>query len=245
MFHAFDIVTRDEASCLSCEEKRNIIKGLPLCLACATELVNSGLHTTTMLCPKCLFRMHPKKGCVYCKSDNSKILGNIYAPYLYRGVVRNLLLGYKFKGYTNICALFAENMLSCVSDKHFDMVVPIPLHPRRYIERGYNQAELLANPIAGAMHIPLENVLVRLRYTRKQTTLKSAKERKENVNNAFALNERCDVKNKDILLVDDVRTSGATALSCAKVLIEKGAHSVSLLVCAVPQHTLKRYVRRQ
>ena len=114
-------------------------------------------------------------------------------------------------------------------DEMFDAVVPVPLHWRKRWSRGFNQAELLARPIAKRRQIPVLRALRRKRSTEVQATLAVAG-RRRNVQGAFEA--RLNVAGKRILLVDDVMTTGATASACAMALKRAGAKSVSLVTVA-------------
>lgn len=114
----------------------------------------------------------------------------------------------------------------------FDALVPMPLHPARTAERGFNQAELLAVPCAAAWGRPLcARALVRTRPTRPQTEL-DADARRANVARAFAVRRPGEVTGRRLLLVDDVLTTGATAGAAAGALRESGAAAVGVLVLA-------------
>lgn len=108
-----------------------------------------------------------------------------------------------------------------------DFIVPVPLHWQRKIWRGFNQAELLADDVAKAIRKPVFLLLTRTKNTAFQSTL-PASERKQNLENAFVCT--ASVKNKKILLIDDLYTTGSTALSAARELYKHGAASVELLV---------------
>lgn len=111
-------------------------------------------------------------------------------------------------------------------------LVPIPLHPARLAERGFNQAELLARPCAERWQLPLlHGVLVRTRATRPQTDLGEA-ERRTNVAGAFAVAGPGEVAGRHLLLVDDVLTTGATVAAAAGALRRAGAARVGVLVLA-------------
>jgi ComF family protein len=113
-----------------------------------------------------------------------------------------------------------------------DLVVPVPLHPARLAERGFNQAALLARPLAGVLGARLEaRALVRVRDTPPQTPL-DVPARRANVRGAFAVRSPACVRGRVCLLVDDVLTTGATAAACAQALGDAGAEEVSLLVLA-------------
>ena len=113
-----------------------------------------------------------------------------------------------------------------------DFVVPVPLHPQRRRERGYNQAELIAKPLATLLRLPYRpNLLVRTK-PRPDKHLLTLAERWESVRGAFATRPGSQVDNSRVLLVDDVLTSGATLDACAKVLRNAGARSVVGLTIA-------------
>lgn len=110
-----------------------------------------------------------------------------------------------------------------------DLIVPVPLHPKRLRQRGFNQALLLAKAFP---RVPLaREVLARVRHTVPQVELKP-KERRDNVKGAFAVPDPALVKGKNILLLDDVYTTGATVRECAKVLHRAGASRVEVLTVA-------------
>ncbi len=113
-------------------------------------------------------------------------------------------------------------------------IMPVPLHPRRVRERGYNQSLLLAEGIAKSLGAEIDFLsLRRTRYTKPQTELGS-EERSRNVRRAFSVHNRDKVKGKSILLVDDVATTGSTLNECARVLRKAGCREVFCLVLARP-----------
>ncbi|AFL83643.1 putative amidophosphoribosyltransferase [Belliella baltica DSM 15883] len=114
---------------------------------------------------------------------------------------------------------------------NWDMVVPVPLHPQKQRRRGYNQSEQFAQGIAGVLEIPMNLGLIRTQFTETQTK-KSRIERIKNVSEVFSANKSIDLKDKQILLVDDVMTTGATLTSCANVLLAANAKLVDLAVIA-------------
>jgi ComF family protein len=109
--------------------------------------------------------------------------------------------------------------------RRFDMIVPVPLHPARERERGFNQAALLAELFARQIAVPLRLALERIRYTKTQTAYDRA-ERMENLRDAFRLRKNLNVRELHVLLIDDVLTTGSTLSECARVLKEAGAISV-------------------
>jgi ComF family protein len=118
-----------------------------------------------------------------------------------------------------------------LSGRDFDAIVPVPLHQKRLREREFNQAALLAGEVSRAAGLPVRDILVRSRYTGTQTVLDRA-ERRQNLRNAFSLRKNADVTDHNLLLIDDVLTTGSTLDSCAAILLEQGAESVRALTLA-------------
>jgi ComF family protein len=112
-----------------------------------------------------------------------------------------------------------------------DAIVPVPLHPRRLREREFNQAAVLAGHLSAAAGLPVQDSLVRHRYTGTQTAL-DREGRRQNLRNAFSLRKNAVVLDKNLLLVDDVLTTGSTLDACAAVLLEQGAKSIRALTVA-------------
>ncbi|MCF7797104.1 MAG: ComF family protein [Lentisphaeria bacterium] len=131
-----------------------------------------------------------------------------------------------------LCDFWAPNIRECLKKMAYDRVAPIPLHPRKARERGYNQVAKLARWLGVHHQIPMTlDLLTRTRYTSTQTQL-SAHERHSNVSGAFRIN--ATVKGMNILLVDDVLTTGSTANACAAELKASGAKQVHLLTLSTP-----------
>jgi ComF family protein len=142
--------------------------------------------------------------------------------------VAEVIKQFKYEGYFGLARPLGELMLAAMPrwNRPVDLVAPIPLHPARLRDRGFNQSELLARFLARRFSWPVETAaLLRIRRTRPQVGLSTA-ERRANVMGAF-LAEPALVNGKHILLVDDVRTTGATLAAAAGVLLAAGAKSVS------------------
>lgn len=117
------------------------------------------------------------------------------------------------------------------TDQSFDVVVPVPLHWRRRLARGFNQSELLARAVARRYGAPVVNAVRRKRSTSAQAGLTHAK-RRANVAGAFTVVRQRAIESRRVLLVDDVMTTGATAAACAAALRRAGARYVALLTLA-------------
>ena len=119
---------------------------------------------------------------------------------------------------------FAEN----------DLIIPVPLHPKRLKERGYNQSEEFAKGLSQALGIPVDaQTLIRNAYQGSQTNLKRY-QRWENVEHVFTVRNNVRVAQKSILLVDDVLTTGATLEACIHPLLQSGAKQISVACIAAP-----------
>ncbi len=116
-----------------------------------------------------------------------------------------------------------------------DLVVPVPLYRHRFNWRGFNQAEEIARCVSERLGVDYANVLLRTRNTKQQARLKDRKERFENIRGAFVVKKMLRdgfVRDKRVLLVDDVWTSGATMRECGRVLRKAGAGRVGYFVLA-------------
>jgi len=120
-----------------------------------------------------------------------------------------------------------------INRRKFDYITPIPLHPARFYERGYNQSRLLALGISQTLSVPVRpEVLQRVRATRSQTHL-SRPDRWKNVHEAFVVADSGQVEGANIVLVDDVVTTGATLTAAAHALLQSGANTIGLAALAI------------
>jgi ComF family protein len=152
---------------------------------------------------------------------------------VFGGKIRNALHRLKYQRDIGLGEALSMPLATYLRELQWpiDMIVPVPLGNARLAERGYNQAELLARPVALACAIPLKTkALLRAKETRSQVGL-SAVLRRQNVAGAFEAKSSL-VKEKNVLVMDDVTTSGATLDACAAALLEAGAHAVYGLTLA-------------
>lgn len=155
-----------------------------------------------------------------------------YSAFEYGGVIRELVHRFKFDGTYALSKWMAEEMLCALgpgSESRYTLIVPVPMHPFRRMLRGYNQAEKLGKSLSRRLGLPLSKALKRVRLTRSQVSL-STHERRQNLKNAFRVAGQ--VKGENILLVDDVRTTGSTVSECARTLLASGCESVTVLTFA-------------
>ncbi|MBN2122974.1 MAG: ComF family protein [Deltaproteobacteria bacterium] len=158
------------------------------------------------------------------------------APYRYEGPLMKAIHLFKYQGKIHmeralgpLLASFAGKRSSLPKDA---LVMPVPLHPGRLRERGFNQSLILARHVAAGLHLELDFLaLRRIKYTLPQTGLGN-KERRKNVRRAFGLTDKGLVKGRSIILVDDVATTGTTLNECARALKSAGAGEVLCLALA-------------
>lgn len=161
-----------------------------------------------------------------------KKLDGAAAAYHYAGPAGSAVRYFKYRNVTALAEPMAKSMLAALEQIQpvgAEMIVPVPMHPKRLRRKGYNQSELLAKEIAAVLEVPCENGLVRIRDTVQQARLEG-EARRLNLKDAFRA-EPC-VSGWRVLLVDDVYTTGETARECAKALRAGGAISVSFLAYA-------------
>lgn len=187
-----------------------------------------------------------KKNVCICTECNSRIkitpfnflhegtenVSFVISPLYYTDVMRHAIHNLKFSSTPAIASAlgyYINTYLKVFDDilNEFDLIIPVPLSKERKTVRGYNQAELLAREINEAFNIPLDTKsLIKIKDTLPQSILSHA-ERKENIKDAYRCT--CKLKDKRILLADDVFTTGNTLEACAKELLKQEAKSVSAI----------------
>ena len=158
----------------------------------------------------------------------------------YDGSLQDAIHRWKYQGKIALTSFFGEWMTERLyhywDPNFFDLLIPVPLHPRRLRERGFNQALLLVKELSRRTGIPYgKKILQKGRPTVPQVNLNGV-EREKEVRGAFHLIGEEEVEGKSILLVDDVYTTGSTVNECSKVLLAAGAERVDVLTLA---HALK------
>ncbi len=185
------------------------------------------------LCPKCGRPQASGILCPSCRRLQTEIDG-IRSPYRFDEVIREAIYQLKYHNLKAVSFCLADLLADYLQSNPLpgEALVPVPLHPRRLRERGYNQSSLLARQLSKLTNLPvLEDCLIRAKEAPPQVKASSVEERRRNVISAFMCqNEK--VSGKQIMLIDDVCTSGATLESCASALKNKGATSVRGLTLA-------------
>jgi len=220
----------------------------PFCAGCRVRLVEGYLCESCQRLPRRVHRpfceccSHPFDGeidatfrCPNCL-DRTMHFECAAAAFQAVGLVRRLIHAFKYHHREYLRRPLADWLIESLADSRLtatpiDGLVPVPLHPRRQRERGYNQALLITELVADDLHFPLLDVLQRRRYTTTQTSFDRS-ERMENLQDAFVVSDITGVQNKNLVLVDDVLTTGSTLNECARVLRLAGAASVRAVCIA-------------
>lgn len=168
----------------------------------------------------------------------------IFPLYDYRhGAVKKSLWLFKYKGKKRLANIFAEILYEKILEELSDLsvmenfynviLIPIPLSPRRYRERGYNQAELICrelikiNDIRHSVYFKLENnILIKIKNTEHQALIKDRQARLKNLSGSFAVKNGDKIKGRNIILIDDITTTGATLSEARKILKQAGARKI-------------------
>ena len=185
------------------------------------------------LCPRC-GRPQPSGAlCPACVSWQAEIDG-IRSPFRFDGVMRQAIHQLKYRNLRAIAEPLAKLLNDYLATYPIpgEVLVPVPLHQKRLRERGYNQSSLLAKALGKLTNLPVvDDCLIRQRHAPPQARSTTVEERRSNVAEAFACRDH-RLKGKQVLLIDDVSTSGATLDACAAALKAIGATSVWGLVLA-------------
>lgn len=205
----------------------------PRCVFCS-KLVPSG----SQICEKCnaeIFRVNAVK-CIDIPNMGETILCAV--PYLYQDKVRQSIIDFKFYGQKQFAAFYAERMAEHILKSYlplqFDAVTAVPISAERGRHRGYNQSELIARAAAKQLHLPYYEYLVKTVDNKEQHKL-NEKERHKNVKGVYKAIVGRDITGKNILLIDDIVTTGATLRECATVLLQSGAQKVDCAAIAEVQ----------
>lgn len=227
IYHLLDMVY--PPFCLGCQKRLCSLHKIPVCENCRQNIsvINSPL------CHKCGAPLKTsnlqKEGCHFC-------LGKIFyfdralSVCAYEGIIKTCIHLFKYQNRQKFALFFVQLMQEFIFShsniEEFDLIVAVPLHRHKLLERGFNQSEVLAKYLAKNLGLKLSvNNLRRIKMTKSQVEL-SKEERIKNVAGVFAVKNPLEFKRKAILLIDDIYTTGATLNECARVLKQSGATKV-------------------
>ena len=222
-----------QANCMGCGSPAGADEGW-LCEACA-RLLAPVADLPGPRCPRCgrpLSERRGTRGCETCGDWPEGLVSAARFVYPYRRPVSGMIRRMKYQSVARMADWMAREMETVVRRElpgPVDAVVPVPMHPLRLRERGVNQAAAIAGALSGRLGVPSLEALRRTRDTAQQARLTAAA-RRTNLEGAFAASP--DVRGLRVLLVDDVLTTGATALACARALRAAGAADVLFVALA-------------
>ena len=209
----------NQVFCSTCQEKIGFITG-SFCPICGAPFLDSpaGSH----ICGNCLDNK-PYYTCARAVAGFETVIMDAIHKFKYgRNISVGNALGSFMAGFSFPDFAFSE----------YSLLVPVPLHIRRLRERGFNQSLLLAKEMGRKYKLPVNfSLLKRCKFTLTQTGLNKT-EREKNIKGAFTVVDKKEVAGENIILIDDVYTTGATINECAKVLLKAGAQKVAVLTLA-------------
>ena len=206
------------------------------CLTCRQKLGPAG--NSDLICQSCVNKIIPNTP-PFCRERGRERLyfDRAISACAYEGVIKEIIHSFKYRHKIKLGNFLAGLMTDFIREYRLpltqcDYIIPIPLSLTRLREREFNQAQIIAAKISESLQIPLlNNALKRVRHSRPQAEL-SREERLNNLKGAFAANNKEIINGKNILLIDDVLTTGATASEASRVLKEAGANSVFVFTAA-------------
>jgi len=221
--------------CFACDNSLHEEINTYICVRCQEEIKKAGVRR----CAKCGFRLGAgittsNNGCHECENTNLKFEKSFFVSDN-KAPIKNLIYQFKYKKHLCLATPLGHLLIKLLSKElicEIDVIVPVPLHWEKKQKRGFNQSKLVAKKICKELSLPISvNNLHRAKNTLSQTQL-SRLQRQKNVYGAFKVRNPEKFKKKNVLLVDDVFTTGATASECAKSLKNAGANKVFLIALA-------------
>lgn len=211
----------------------------PKCVIC-TDIIPVGKRKN-FLCDNCKKNIPWKENFIQneiCPEENF-VFDFGMSPFLYRDLRKSIHF-FKFNGnkYFGLgfgklmWEYFSKNYINMIDE--IDMLIPVPIHKKKMKKRGFNQSDIIADEFSRLSNIPCrKDILMRNRNTIPQSLLKSRKERKKNLENAFTVILKDDIENKNIILIDDIYTTGETVNECARELYKFGANRVGFFTLSI------------
>lgn len=194
-----------------------------------------GKRVNNIICNHCFVAIS-KQNLFHLQNYSHQSFQKHLYMFSYEGEIRKIILNYKFNNQSYLLDYFVEIIIKnekiCRFLKTYDIIIPVPIHKKRKNERGYNQSELISKVIAKELNIKhFTDVLVKTMNTTPQSSL-TKNERFANSKNVYKIQNIQKIKEKRVILFDDIFTTGATANSCARLLKENGVKEILIFTIA-------------
>ena len=202
------------------------------------------LPNESVVCPECISkiklaedeRIHSE---FVRKFSSTGIISDFISLYVFekdkelQHIIHSLKYDKRFLTGKFLGSILGKNLKQKITKWKIDYIIPVPLHHLKKAERGYNQSSYIAKGLSKELNVPVaQGFIKRKRFTESQTTM-SLKERQENIEGAFKAKRNLTLNGKNILLVDDVITTGSTIGECGRVLLKVGANKVYAVSVAI------------
>ena len=200
----------------------------PICGMC-------GEINENYICNNCYENIKKIKKCVINEYNNRNFSKHLYI-FKYEGIIRNKIIEYKFEDKGYLYKMFAKIILSdkktCNFIKKYDVIIPVPISKKRKKKRGYNQSELVANELAQKLNQDIwTDIIIKKKDNKPQSELNKL-ERIKNVEDIYEINKPIEVKNKKVLLLDDIYTTGSTVNEIARKLKQNQTQEIGVITLA-------------
>ena len=200
----------------------------PICGMC-------GEINENYICNNCYENIKKIKKCVINEYNNRNFSKHLYI-FIYEGIIRNKIIEYKFEDKGYLYKMFAKIILSdkktCNFIKKYDVIIPVPISKKRKKKRGYNQSELVANELAQKLNQDIwTDIIIKKKDNKPQSELNKL-ERIKNVEDIYEINKPIEVKNKKVLLLDDIYTTGSTVNEIARKLKQNQTQEIGVITLA-------------
>lgn len=200
----------------------------PICGMC-------GKINENYICNNCYENIKKIKKCVINEYNNRNFSKHLYI-FRYEGIIRNKIIEYKFEDKGYLYKMFAKIILSdkktCNFIKKYDVIIPVPISKKRKKKRGYNQSELVANELAQKLNQDIwTDIIIKKKDNKPQSELNKL-ERIKNVEDIYEINKPIEVKNKKVLLLDDIYTTGSTVNEIARKLKQNQTQEIGVITLA-------------
>ena len=220
--------------CISCDKVLGDLNAFGLCDKCESDAVFLDGKNRCRICSRPI--ADGEILCKDCMVAKRPFSYNVSAC-VYSGSIKEAITDFKFRDHPEKYRSFGEIIISELKTAEFlekvDVIVPVPLHEKRYFERGYNQSGLIAKYICEKLELPYTEELIKVKDIKPQSSIKVSSERIENVKGAFKVRDKKAFRDKYVLIIDDIFTTGATLGEASRVILSAGAKAVFTATIAV------------